>query len=103
MEQNIRKNVENIIFDGDVKKLNYVKLNGIQWGCVQQQQRKIEHLETSVYELQEAMKKIIKTKPKAKTKSKPKMYTMGNKPGSVDNGCIEKMRKKYLKKNVLVG
>jgi len=57
VEQNIRKNVENIIFDGDVKKLNYVKLNGIQWGCVQQQQRKIEHLETSVYELQEAMKK----------------------------------------------
>ena len=52
----MRKNVENIIFDGDVNKLDYVKLNGIQWRCVQQQQRKIEHLETSVYELQKIIK-----------------------------------------------
>ena len=64
--------MENIIFDGDVKKLNYVKLSCIPWGCVQQQQWKIEHLDASVYELQEAMKELIKTKPKAKTKSKPK-------------------------------
>ena len=28
---------------------------------------------------------------------------MGNKPGSVDNGCIEKMRKNIEKKHVLVG
>ena len=49
---NIPTDVENIIFDDGVKKLNYVKLNGILWGCVQQQQQKIEHLEASVYKKQ---------------------------------------------------
>ena len=41
-------------------------------GCVQQQQQKIEHLESSVYELQEAVEKLMKTKPQAKAKSKSK-------------------------------
>ena len=68
---NIPTDVENIIFDDDVEELNYVKLSGILWGCVQQQQ-KIEHLESSVYELQEAVEKLMKTKPQAKAKSKSK-------------------------------
>ena len=55
-----------------VKKLIYVKLNAILWGCVQQQQTKIEHLEASVYELQEAVKELIKPKPKPKPKPKKK-------------------------------
>ena len=69
---NIPTDVENIIFDGDVEKLNYVKLSGILWGCVKQQQQKIEHLESSVYELQEAVEKLMKTKPQVKAKSKSK-------------------------------
>ena len=72
VQANIPTDVDNIIFDDDVKKLNYVKLNAILWGCVQQQQTKIEHLEASVYELQEAMKELIKPKPKPKPKPKKK-------------------------------
>ena len=72
VQANIPTDVDNIIFDDDVKKLNYVKLNAILWGCVQQQQTKIEHLEASVYELQEAIKELIKPKPKPKPKPKKK-------------------------------
>lgn len=68
----MRKNVENIIFDVDVNKLDYVKLNGIQWRCVQQQQRKIEHLETSVYELQKTIKYFFKKQnPRQKQNQNP--------------------------------
>ena len=82
VEQNIPKDVENIIFDGDgsedasglsrdVKKLNYVKLNGILWGCVQQQQQKIEHLEACMFEMMEEIEEL-KGKGKAKAKAKAK-------------------------------
>jgi hypothetical protein len=54
----------------NIKMLNYIKMNAILWGCVQEQQDKIEHLEASVYELQEAMKDLTKAKAKAKAKSK---------------------------------
>ena len=50
-------------------------MNAILWGCVQQQQQqqqKIEWLEASVYELQEAVKALTKPKAKAKAKSKSK-------------------------------
>ena len=43
------------------------------WGCVQEQQDKIQHLEASVYELQEAVKELTKPKPKAKAKAKSKV------------------------------
>ena len=33
-------------------------------------ENKIEHLEASVYELQEAMKELMKSKPKPKAKAK---------------------------------
>ena len=37
-----------------------------------EQQQKIEWLDNSVYELQEAMKELLKSKPKTKAKAKPK-------------------------------
>ena len=65
---------ENIVLENDegIKQLNYVKMNAILWGCVKEQQTKIEHLEASVYELQEAMKELLKAKPKPKPKKKSK-------------------------------
>ena len=60
-----------------MKKLNYVKMNCITWGAVRELiednnslKSKVEHLEATVYELQEALKDLIKPKPKAKSKSK---------------------------------
>ena len=71
VQANIPTDVDNIIFDDDVKKLNYVKLNAILWGCVQQQQTKIEHLEAKVFEMMNAIEEL-KTKPKPKSKAKAK-------------------------------
>ena len=74
IEEVIPDEWENIVMTDDegVKKLSYVKLTGILWGVCREQQNKIEHLESSVYELQEALKDYIKVKPKAKSKSKTK-------------------------------
>ena len=73
VEENIPEKVENIPVEVDgIKKLSYVKMNSILWGCVREQQQKIEWLESSVYELQEAIKELVKPKPKAKTKAKSK-------------------------------
>ena len=65
---------ENIVIENDkgIKQLNYVKLSSVLWGCVREQQQKIEWLESSVYELQEAVKELMKPKPKAKAKPKKK-------------------------------
>ena len=74
IEEVIPDEWENIVMTDDegIKKLSYVKLTGILWGVCREQQNKIEHLESSVYELQEALKDYIKVKPKAKSKSKSK-------------------------------
>ena len=72
-KENIPEKVENILVEVDgIKKLSCVKMNSILWGAVREQQQKIEHLEASVYELQEAMKELMKPKPKVKAKSKSK-------------------------------
>ena len=70
----IPKDFENIVMKNDegIKQLNYVKLSSVLWGAVREQQQKIEWLESSVYELQEAMKELLKPKPKAKAKAKAK-------------------------------
>ena len=52
-----------------------MKLTVLLWGCNQKLIEKIEHLEASVYELQEAMKDIKKkktNKQKPKQNQKPK-------------------------------
>ena len=64
---------ENIVITDDegIKKLSYVKMNAILWGCVKEQQSKIEHCEASVYELIETVKELKGTgKAKAKAKAK---------------------------------
>ena len=67
-----------------VKKLSYIKLTGILWGVcreqvsrsetywsrIQEQQDKIEHLETRLFEVENFIKDMNKPKPKAKSKSK---------------------------------
>ena len=74
--ENIPGKVEHILVEVDgIKKLSYVKMNSILWGAVREQQQKIEWLESSVYELQEAIKKLVKPKPKTKAKAKPKAKT----------------------------
>ena len=63
------ENIVNVNSDG-IKTLNYMKLTSILWGAMKEQQIKIQHLESSVYELREAMKELIKPKPKSKAKAK---------------------------------
>ena len=69
----IPKDFENIVYENNegIKRLNYVKMSAILWGCVRDQQPKIEHLEASVYEMMEEIKELKgKTKPKPKAKAK---------------------------------
>ena len=65
--------------DSDDKFLtiNYMKLSVILWKSLQEEMKKREHIEASVYELQEAVKELkgkgkAKAKAKSKSKSKPK-------------------------------
>ena len=69
VEENIPEKVENILVEIDgIKKLSYVKMSSILWGCVREQQQKIEHLETRLFEVEIFIKDFVKPKPKAKTK-----------------------------------
>ena len=90
---------ENIVLENDegIKQLNYIKMNAILWGAVREQQQKIEHLESSVYELQEAMKELVKPKPNPRQKQNLKfnkyniMYIWGSKQSTVKNNCMEEI------------
>ena len=59
----------------NILSINYMKTSLILWKALQEEMKKqIEHLESSVYELQEAVKELKgkgKAKSKAKAKSKP--------------------------------
>ena len=81
--QNLPKEFKSIVKENKDKhsddkylSINYMKINLLLWGCCQEQQSKIEHLESSVYELQEELKDLKgkgkgeKPKPKAKSKNK---------------------------------
>ena len=50
--------------------IKYMKLSVVLWGAVQETLTKVEHLESSVYELQEELKEVKKPKAKAKSKAK---------------------------------
>ena len=70
---------ENKEKDSDDKYLsiNYMKVSLILWGCCQEQQSKIEHLESRLFELEDIVKDMRgkgkgEAKPKAKAKSKSK-------------------------------
>ena len=52
-----------------------MKLSVVLWGCCQEQQNKIEHLEARLFEIEDIIKELKgkkTTKPKAKAKSKEK-------------------------------
>ena len=70
----IPKEFENIINENDegIKMLNYVKLSSVLWGCIKEQQTKIEHLEATMFEMMEEIKEMKKPKPKPKPKKKSK-------------------------------
>ena len=73
VEENIPEKVENILVKVDgIKKLSYVKMNSILWGCVREQQQKIEHLESRLFEVENFIKDYVKPKPKPKAKAKGK-------------------------------
>ena len=63
---------ENIVMTDNegIKKLSYIKLSGILWGVCREQQTKIEHLETRLFEVENFIKDFVKPKAKAKSKSK---------------------------------
>ena len=78
LQKHLPKEFENIVKETKPKKdegeaylsINYMKLSVVLWGALQETLTKVEHLESSVYELQEESKD--KKKPKAKSKSKAK-------------------------------
>ena len=81
--EHLPKEFKNIVRENKPKKdgdreflsIDYMKLSVVLWGCCQEQQSKIEHLEASVYEMMEDLKELKgkkTTKPKAKAKSKAK-------------------------------
>ena len=49
-----------------------MKLSLVLWGALQETLTKVEHLESSVYELQEELKDSKKPTPKSKAKTKAK-------------------------------
>ena len=64
VEENIPEKVENILVEVDgIKKLSYIKMNSILWGAVREQQQKIEHLETRLFEVENFIKDFVKPKP----------------------------------------
>ena len=84
LKEHLPKECKNIVKENKVKNedetflsINYMKLSLVLWGALQETLTKVEHLESSVYELQEALKDLKgkgkgETKPKAKSKSKAK-------------------------------
>ena len=73
--KNIVKENKDKTSDDKFLSINYMKLSVVLWKCCQEQQSKIEHLESSMYEMMEDKKELKgkkTTKPKAKAKSKTK-------------------------------
>ena len=76
--EHLPKEFDNIVKETKPKKdegdpylsINYMKLSLVLWGALQETLNKVEHLEASVYELQEQLKDNKKPKAKAKAKSK---------------------------------
>ena len=79
LQKHLPKEFDNIVKETKPKKdegeaylsINYMKLSVVLWGALQETLTKVEHLEASVYELQEELKDSKKPKAKSKAKSKP--------------------------------
>ena len=80
LQKHLPKEFDNIVKETKPKKdegeaylsMNYMKLSVVLWGALQETLTKVEHLEASVYELQEELKDKKKTTPKSKAKAKTK-------------------------------
>ena len=85
LRAHLPKECKNIVKETKPKKeegdpylsINYMKLSLVLWGCCQEQQSKIEHLESRLFELEDIVKEMRgkgkgEAKPKAKSKSKAK-------------------------------
>ena len=81
--EHLPKEFDNIVKENKDKhsddkylSINYMKINLLLWGCCQEQQSKIEHLESRLFELEDIVKEMRGKgngeKPKPKAKSKPK-------------------------------
>ena len=78
LQKHLPKEFDNIVKETKPKKdegdpylsITYMKLSLVLWGGLQETLTKVEHLEASVYELQEELKDNKKSKAKAKAKSK---------------------------------
>ena len=58
--------------DSEYMGINYGKMSAILWKCCQEQQSKIEHLESRLFELEDIVKDKKKSTPKSKAKAKSK-------------------------------
>ena len=59
--------------DDKYLSINYMKLSVVLWGCCQEQQNEIEHLEARLFEVEDIIKELMgkkTTKPKSKAKAK---------------------------------
>ena len=80
LQKHVPKEFDNIVKETKPKKdegeaylsINYMDLSVVLWGALQETLTKVEHLEASVYELQEELKDKKKTTPKSKAKAKTK-------------------------------
>ena len=81
LQKHLPKECKNIVKENKVKNedetflsINYMKLSVVLWKCCQEQQSKIEHLESRLFELEDIVKEMRgkggETKPKAKAKTK---------------------------------
>ena len=70
----IPNDFENVIgkVNKDFMGLDYTKMGVILWKCCQEQQSKIEHLESRLFEVENFIKDYVKPKPKSKAKAKAK-------------------------------
>ena len=73
----VRENKPKKDEDKEYLSIDYMKLSVVLWGCCQEQQGKIEHLEARLFELEDIVKEMRgkgkgESKPKAKAKSKEK-------------------------------
>ena len=73
----VRENKPKKDEDKEYLSIDYMKLSVVLWGCCQEQQGKIEHLEARLFELEDIVKEMRgkgkgASKPKAKAKSKEK-------------------------------
>ena len=83
LQKHLPKEFDNIVKETKPKKdegdpylsINYMKLSLVLWGGLQETLTKVEHLEASVYELQEELKdnKNLKQKQKQKVKVKSQL------------------------------